>query len=80
MSESILQAGIQGIQGGLDQFGRAANSVATAATNDNPSSNRTADLARDVVEVKQAQRTIEASAAVIKVADETLGSLLNELA
>ena len=78
MSESILQAGIQGIQGGMDQFGRAANNVATSVNNEQP--NRQADMARDVVDIKQAQRTVEASAVVIKVADETLGSLLDELA
>ncbi len=78
MSDSILQAGLQGVQGGLDQFGRAAGQIASAS-NASSSSNSN-NVVDSLVEVKQAQRTVQASAAVIKVADETLGSLLDALA
>ena len=77
MSDSILQAGLQGVRSGIDQFGRASGQIATASNSPSTTNNL---IAHSLVEVKQAQRTIEASAAVIKVADETLGSLLNELA
>jgi hypothetical protein len=31
MSDSILQAGLQGVPSGIDQFGRAAGQVATVS-------------------------------------------------
>jgi hypothetical protein len=77
MSDSILQAGLQGIQGGMDQFGRAASQVASAA---NANSANTTSLANSVVELKQAQTTVEASAKVVAAADSLVGSLLDELA
>lgn len=78
MSDSILQAGLQGVQGGLDQFGRAAGQIASASNSS--SSANSNNVIDSLVEVKQAQRTVQASAAVIKVADETLGSLIDALA
>ena len=72
MSDSILQAGLQGVQGGVDQFGRASHQVATATTGNS--------VTEGLIEVKQAQRTIEVSAAVIKVADQINEYLLDELA
>lgn len=78
MSDSILQAGLQGFQSGIDQFGRAAGQI--AATSNSSSSTTSNSIVDSLVEVKQTQRIVETSAAVIKVADETLGSLLDELA
>ena len=78
MSDAILQAGIQGVQGGLDQFGRASSQIASSfASNATSNGNSLVD---NLVEVKQAQRTVEASAKVISVADSLIGSLLDELA
>ncbi len=76
MSDAILQAGLQGVQGGVDQFGRASHQVATATTTSPNGNSITAGL----IEVKQAQRNIESSVAVIKVADQTSEYLLGELA
>ena len=73
MIESIFQAGLQGVQNGIDQFGRAAQQIAT-------SSNVSSSDATSLVDLKQAQTNVEASAKVIKVADETLGSIIDELA
>ncbi len=78
MIESILQSGIQGIQGGLDQFGRASHSIATANSNSNGINAK--DLTTDLVNVKQAQLSIQSSVAVIKIADENIGTVLDELA
>lgn len=77
MSDSILQAGLQGVRTGIDQFGRAAGQIASAS---NSSSSNSSSIAESLVEVKQAQQSVAASAAVIKAADETLGSLLDKLA
>lgn len=78
MSDSILQAGLQGVSSGIDQFGRASGQIAAASNSSASTANNS--VVESLVEVKQAQRTVEASAAVIKIADETLGSLLDELA
>ncbi len=78
MIESILQAGIQGVQGGLDQFGRAAHNIATA--NNNPGGLDGRDIVNNLLDIKQSQISVQSSAAVIKVADENIGTLLNELA
>ena len=78
MSDSILQAGLQGVQSGIDQFGRASGQVAAASNS--TTSNTTNSSIESVVAVKQAQQTVETSAAVIKVADDTLGYLLDEIA
>jgi flagellar basal body rod protein FlgG len=78
MSDSILQAGLQGVHSGIDQFGRASGQIATASNSSSSTTNNS--IVDNLVDVKQAQRTVETSVAVIKVADEVLGSLLNELA
>jgi hypothetical protein len=68
MSDSILQAGLRGVQSGIDQFGRASGQVAAASNS--TSSNAANSSVESVVAVKQAQQTVETSAAVIKLADE----------
>ncbi len=78
MSDSILQAGLQGVRTGIDQFGRAAGQIASASNSS--SSTNSSSIAENLVEIKQAQQSVAASAAVIKAADETLGSLLDKLA
>ena len=78
MSDAIMQAGIQGVQGGLDQFGRASSQIASSFGNSATNSNQS--LVDSLVEIKQAQRSVEASAKVISVADSLIGSLLDELA
>ena len=77
--DSILQAGLQGVQNGLDQFGRAANNVATSVSQTISTTDSTSPTA-NAVEVKQAQQTVEASAKVVSAADEAVGTLLDELA
>ena len=78
MIESILQSGIQGIQGGLDQFGRAAHNIANANNHSSGLNNK--NIVDDLIDVKEAQMTIQSSAAVIKVADESLGTILDVIA
>ena len=78
MSDSILQAGLQGVRSGIDQFGRASGQIA-AASNSSSSANSNS-IIDSLVGVKQAQRTVEASAAVIEIVNETFGSLLDGLA
>lgn len=75
MSDAILQAGLQGVQGGLDQFGRAASQIASTASLTNNTS-----AIDSLVAIKQAQQTVEASAKVISVADALIGTLIDERA
>ena len=77
MSDSILQAGLQGLHNGIDQFGRASGQITTATNSSLLTSNANVD---NLVAVKQAQQVVETSAAVTKVADEILGSLLDKIA
>ena len=78
MIESILQSGIQGINGGLDQFGRAAHNIATANSSTNGLDSK--DIISSLLELKSSQIQIESSASVIRVADENIGTILNEFA
>ena len=75
MSDAILHAGIQGVQGGLDQFGRAAGQIASSNT-----SNSNHSIVDNLVEVKRAQITVEASAKVIAAAESTFASVIDKLA
>ena len=78
MSDSILHTGVQNIQASLAQFDRASHQI--ASSQNSTSNNGQNSLDDGLLQVKQAQRSVEVSVAVIKAADETLGSLLNELA
>lgn len=77
MSDNILQAGLQGVQGGLDQFGRAAGQIANSSVSQSHTSN---SLESNLIEIKRAQSTVEASVKVISVADSIVGTVLDELA
>ena len=71
---AILQAGLQGIQAGLERISTNAHAIATSA-GDDPT-----DLVTNLVEIKEAQIQTKASITAVKVADEVLGTLLDELA
>ena len=71
---AIFNAGLQGIQAGLERISTNAHAIATSTDNN------TADLAGNLVDLKIAKTQTEASVAVVKVADEILGTLLDELA
>ena len=74
MVDSIFQSGLQGVQTGLGRFNTNAHAIATAI------GGSSYDLTSNLVDLKFAQRQIESSVAVIKVADEILGTLLDEFA
>ena len=74
MVDSIFQAGLQGVHAGFDRFNTSAHAIAASAGGSSQ------DLATNLIDINIAQRQIEASIAVIKVADEVLGTLLDEFA
>ncbi len=75
MINSAIQAGTAGIRQGVESTHQAANDIVkvTTATNDAEAKG----LPDAVVALKQGARQVEASATVIKTADETLGTLID---
>lgn len=71
--DSILQAALSGVQTGQRRLHEAAQSVATAPAD---ASLEPTDLTEPLVRMLEAQRAIEASAVVMRRADDMLGSLL----
>jgi len=81
MGIQALNAGLQGIQTGLNNLRNDANDIAQAG-NPNPAAAgdapRRPELAESLVNLKVDTRQVEASAEVVKAADEVLGTLLDE--
>lgn len=71
----VFQTALGGVQSSLKALDTAAQKIATApARRDEPT-----DLADPLVAALVAQRSLEASAAVMKRADDALGTLLDAL-
>lgn len=71
----VLQTALGGIQSSLKRLDTAAQRIAAAPVRrDDPT-----ELADPLVEALAAQRSLEASAAVMRRADDALGSLLDAL-
>lgn len=89
MVDAVLSAGLQGIQNGVGSARQAADDIVRATTTNpnttpSPTENSgrssidtTADLTTAVVELKASEQQVQASAAVIKTADEVLGTLID---
>lgn len=81
MINNTLGIGVQGIQDGMIGMDSAARKIARGGV-DGPQG--TADgaggLVEPIIDVKLYQRSVEASAQVVKTADETLGTLLDIMA
>lgn len=75
LSGSALSAGVAGIQQGFDNATVAAQQV-VGATTSRPTE-PVQDLAKPMVDLKQSELQVQASAAVIDTATETLGTLLD---
>lgn len=69
---SVLSSGVQGIQAGLNRANQAAGQIARSGTTD-----ENGDLATPIVNLKASELQVKASAAVIKTADELLGTLID---
>lgn len=81
MIQNTLSIGVQGIQDGMLGMENAARKIARGGV-DGPqgSASGNGDLIEPIVELKLYQRSVEASAQVVKTADETLGTLLDIMA
>ncbi len=75
---NTLNTGIHGIQEGLQGVEGAARKIARGGT-DGPrgTADAGAGLTDAIVDLKLYERSVEASAQVVRTADETLGTLLD---
>lgn len=71
----VLQTGIQGVQNGVQGMERAASEIVSATTKSGAS-----DIVEPVMDLKLYELSVEASAQVVKTADELLGTLLDTMA
>ena len=78
MISNTLGIGIQGVQEGLQGMDNAARKIARGGT-DGPqgTSESIGGLVEPLIDLKLYARSVEASAQVVKAADETLGTLLD---
>jgi flagellar hook protein FlgE len=72
MISSLSQSALTGIQRGLQQTTDAASKIATADRGID-----LAELATSIVDLKLGQQQVEASAKVLQVEDQLIGSLLD---
>lgn len=92
MPDSLLSLGTQGVNNGLTIARNAAADIASVATSspgtpvgaEPPTSPEApeslSDLTSAAVELKVGELQVKASAAVIKTADEVLGTIINTVA
>lgn len=69
---SVLSTGVQGVQAGMQRANRAASEIARAGT-----AEQGGDLVTPIVDLKLSELQVKASAAVIKSADEVVGTLID---
>ncbi|WP_417530968.1 flagellar basal body rod C-terminal domain-containing protein [Marinobacter lipolyticus] len=81
MISNTLGIGIQGIQEGMAGMENAARKIARGGA-DGPQGTveGAGSLVEPIVELNLYERSVEASAQVVKTADETLGTLLDIMA
>lgn len=78
MISNVLGVGIQGIQDGMMGMENAARKIARGGA-DGPqgTAEGAGSLVEPMVDLKLYERSVEASAQVVRTADETLGTLLD---
>lgn len=77
--QNMLNTGVQGVQQGIQGAEKAASDIVKAGTVDGPAGSNS-DVLEPIVELKLYERSVEASAQVVKTADEVLGTLLDTMA
>jgi flagellar basal body rod protein FlgG len=75
---SVLNTGLHGIQKGFEGVEKAATEIVRGGADGPAGSN--ADMVEPLVDLKLYERAVEASAQIVKTADEVLGTLLDTLA
>lgn len=78
MISNTLATGVQGILDGMAGMEHAARRIARAGTEASPdTAGEGTGLVQPVLDLQLYERSVEASARVVKTADETLGTLLD---
>ena len=81
MISNTLAIGIQGIQDGMMGVENAARKIARGGIDGSEGTAQGAgSLIEPMIDMKLYERSVEASAQVVKTADETLGTLLDVMA
>ena len=75
IQNSTFASALTGIQRGMNRLNQAANDIARAGTTNQEAD--VIDITKGLVEAKQAEMDVKASAFTIKVADAVVGSLLD---
>tara|TARA_R110001592_G_scaffold291131_2_gene560447 strand:+ start:52051 stop:52287 length:237 start_codon:yes stop_codon:yes gene_type:complete len=73
---SIMQSGIQGIQNATQGVERAAKDIVRSGTNGAASQN---NVVESIVDLQLYERSVQASAQIVKTADEVLGTILDTM-
>lgn len=71
---SVMGAGLQGIQRGMEGLQKNANDIANVGSDEEV---KIGDLAETAIDMKLNELQVKASATVIKVSGDTLGTLLD---
>ncbi len=77
---SLLNAGLSGIENGLKNAQKSAEEIVQSTVGVGEKDKPATDLAEAAVNLKASELQVKASAKVIQVADETLGTLIDTLA
>ena len=73
---SVMQTGLNGMLNSQSEIQKSAEQIVRAGTVDSDTSTAT-DFAEPIINMKIEQRVFDASAKIVKTADEMLGTLMD---
>ena len=73
---SVMQTGLNGMLNSQSEIQKSAGQIVRAGTVDSDTSTAT-DFAEPIINMKIEQRVFDASAKIVKTADEMLGTLMD---
>lgn len=75
---SVFETGLSGVRQGFEGVEKAASEIVRAGAVDGAEGAN--DVVEPIIELRLYQRSVEASAQVVRTADEVLGTLLDTMA
>ncbi|GAB1256129.1 hypothetical protein NBRC116494_06310 [Aurantivibrio plasticivorans] len=76
MISSVINTGLQGLQSSSREIVKSADEIVKAGTTERDNSN-ISDIAEPIVNMAIEQQVFDASAKIVKVGDEMLGTLMD---
>ncbi|GAB1261492.1 flagellar basal body rod C-terminal domain-containing protein [Aurantivibrio plasticivorans] len=76
MISSVINTGLQGLQSSSREIVKSADDIVKAGTTERDNSN-ISDIAEPIVNMAIEQQVFDASAKIVKVGDEMLGTLMD---